>query len=159
MLTSGLLSLFGGAFTRLFGGVFEYFTTKQNNQHELDMIDKQIALATVQHSQKMEEISAQGEADVDVEWAKALDTALQPVKTGVPFIDGLNAAIRPIMAIWWCLVMYTVYKGFIIYAAATANTPASQMATIIVSSFDLDIVGSIIGFWYVDRHLRKSTGT
>lgn len=152
------IGLLGGVVTRLFSWGTEYFQKKQDNAHELAMVDKQIALANLQHTQKLEEISAQGNADVDVEWSKALSVALESPKTGLPLIDGLNALVRPVMTFWWCLVLYTISKGFIIYAAVTSYASASQMAATIVSDFDIAVIGSILGFWFCDRALRKASG-
>ncbi len=153
-----VLGLLGGALTRLFSWWTEYKQKQQDNEHELVLIDKQIELSKVQHVQKLEEINVQSDANVDVEWSKALSVALEPTKTGVPLVDALNALVRPILTFWWCLGLYTIYKGFLIYAAFQENLHAKQMADVFLTSFDVAVVGSIIGFWFVDRQLRKGTG-
>ena len=150
-----LLGLLGGAITRLFGSFVEFKQKKQDNEHELALLDKQIELSKVQHEEKLAEISAQSDAQIDVEWSKALSVALESPKSGVPLIDGLNALVRPVMTFWWCLVLYSIAKGFIIYASYTAHATAIQMSTVLVTDFDTTVIGSILGFWFVDRHLRK----
>jgi hypothetical protein len=150
-----LIGLLGGALTRLFTWYAEYSQKKQDNAHELAMVDKQVELAKVQHQQKLEEISIQSDADIDVEWAKTLSVALQPVKTGTPLIDGLNALIRPLITFWWVIVLYSISKGFLIYAAVAEHIPAKILASVVTTEFDIAVIGSIIGFWFTDRQLRK----
>ena len=153
-----LLGLLGGALTRLFGFYAEHQKAKQDNAHELAMIDKQIALSKVQHEQKKEEIEVQSNADIDVEWSKALSVALESPRSGNPTIDALNALVRPILTFWWCLILYTTYKGFLVYAAVQEVLTAKQMAEVIVTPFDIAIIGSIVSFHFVDRQLRKFSG-
>jgi uncharacterized membrane protein len=152
-----LLGLLGGVVTRLITWGAEYFTTKQTNAHELALVEKQIALANVQHAQKLEEISVQTDSTIDLEWAKTLSVALTPPTTGVGFIDGLNALVRPILTFWWALVLYSVSKGFLIYAAIAEHLPAKVLATVVTTEFDVAVIGSILGFWFTDRQLRKFT--
>lgn len=153
-----LLGLLGGALTRLFGFYAEHQKAKQDNEHELAMIDKQIALSKVQHEQKKEEIEVQSNADIDVEWSKALSVALESPRSGNPTIDALNALVRPALTFWWCIVLYTIAKGFLIYAAFQEVVSAKEMASIILTPFDIAVVGSIISFFFVDRQLRKFSG-
>ena len=131
---------------------------KQDNEHELALLDKQIELSKVQHEEKLAEISAQSDAQIDVEWSKALSVALEPTKSGLPFIDGLNAAVRPIMAFWWCLVLYSIAKAILIYVAVSTSTDLTTIAGTIITEFDRTVIGSILGFFFVDRQLRKAAG-
>jgi hypothetical protein len=153
-----LLGLLGGAVTRLLSFWAEYKKQKQDNEHELALLDRQTALEEIKHKNKITEIGIQSDADIDVEWSKALSEALKPASSGVPFVDGLNALVRPFMTFWWCLVLYSVSKGFIIYASLQEAMDAKQMASLVLTDFDFAVVGSILGYWFVDRGLRKFTG-
>ncbi len=153
-----LLGLLGGALTRLFGWFTEYKQKEQDNAHEIVLIDKQIELSKVQHVQKLEEINVQSNANIDAEWAKSLSVALEPTRTGIPLVDALNALVRPIMAFWWCLVLYTIAKGILIYVAVTSGSSLIVIADTVITDFDKAVIGSILGFFFVDRQLRKFAG-
>jgi len=151
-----VVSFLGGALVRLITGGIDLFQKKQENTHELALLEKQLQIETIRGQEKRAEIAAQGQADVDVEWSKALNVALASTNapTGNWFIDGLNSSVRPILTYWWCLVLYTTSKGFIIYAAMQESTKPKEMANLVVTDFDTTIIGSIMGFWFTDRALR-----
>ena len=155
-----LVSILGGVVARLCTWGTDYFTKKQENGHELELLDKQITLATVQSQQKQAEIQLQNEADVDKEWSQALNVALTSTNTatGNSFIDCLNALVRPTLTFWWCLVLYTISKGFLIYAAYQEHLAAKDMAGVVTNDFDRAVIGSIFGFWFCDRAIRKYSG-
>lgn len=163
-----LLSLiFGGVF-RLLPSVMDWLHKGQDNAHELAMVDKQIELAKVQSAQKINEIQAQGEdtratiaaqADgaVEASWSQALIDAIkgQGGMTGIKWVDALNQSVRPVLTYWHCLLLYTASKVVTLTVALQAKTPLAQLAPILMTDFDHALVGSIMGFWFVDRALRK----
>jgi len=155
-----LVSLLGGAIVRLCTWGSEYFTKKQENTHELELLTQQIALEKIRGQEKRDEIITQGQADVDVEWGKALNSSILAASTptGNSFVDSLNAIIRPTLALWWCLVLYSVSKGFLIYAAVLEKLSAKEMAGVVTTDFDKAVIGSVVGFYFADRAIRKFTG-
>lgn len=150
-----LLGLLGGAVTRLFSWYAEYKQKKQDNEHELALIDKQISLANIQHEQKVEEIKVQSDANVDVEWAKALSVALEAPHTGNPTVDALNALVRPLITIWWALILYSISKVILVVVAFQNHATLKEFASIVVSDFDISIIGAILGFWFVNRTIAQ----
>lgn len=151
------IGLIGGALTRLFTAIVDYKNKQLDHQHELDMVDKQIQLSEVQYKQKIDELTIQGNFAVDQGYTTALQTALdgQFKQTGIKIIDGINALIRPAITIWWCMVIYTVFKGFLIYTAITAGLSAAQMALVVCDEFDRTVIAAIIGFWFTSRALAN----
>lgn len=163
-----LLSLiFGGVF-RLAPSVMDWFHKGQDNAHELAMVDKQIELAKAQSAQKIAEVKAAGEdaratlaaqtdSTTEGAWAGALADAIkaQSAMTGVKWVDALNQSVRPVITYWWCLFLYTAAKSVTVVVALQARLPLAQFAPILVSDFDKAVIGSILGFWFVDRALRK----
>ena len=108
-----IISLLGGALVRLCTWGSEYFSKKQENSHELVLLDKQIELAKVQGAQKLEELKVQGESELDITWGQALSAAMSSsnATTGNRYIDIANSLVRPFLNFWWCVVLYTGYKG------------------------------------------------
>lgn len=159
--------LFGGLF-RLLPSILDFLHKGQDNAHELAMVDKQIALAKVQSEQKISEIKAQGEderatlaaqtdSNTEGAWSQALLDAIkaQGSMTGVKWVDALNQSVRPVITYWWCLLLYSVAKAVTLVVALQASTPLAQLAPLVVTDFDRSVIGSILGFWFVDRALRK----
>lgn len=151
------IGLIGGALTRLFTAVVDYKNKQLDNEHELNMLDKQLALADVQYKQKVEELTIQGNFNVDVAYTDALKTALegQYKQTGIKLIDGINSLMRPFLAFWWCVVIYTAYKIFLIIAAVSTHLPAAQMALVVCDEFDRIVIAAIMGFFFTSRALAN----
>lgn len=149
------IGLIGGALTRLFTAIVDYKNKQLDHQHELDMIDKQISLSEIQYKQKIEELTIQGNFAVDQGYTTALQSALegQFKQTGIKVIDGINALIRPVLTIWWCIVIYTVFKACLIYTAVVNGLSAAQMAVIICDEFDRTVIAAIVGFFFTSRAL------
>ena len=150
-----LISLVGGGLFRLAPSVVEWFSKRQDHAHELAMIDRQMDLERLKWQQKEAEIAAQAEASESGKWADALAPAMQPVKSGVKWVDAVNASVRPALTYWWCLCLYSTAKGIIVYSAIESGAGLPELSSIVLDEFDRAVVGSIIGFWFLDRALRK----
>ena len=150
-----LLSLFGGGVLRLFPSVLDFFSKKRDLEHELKLLDRQMDLEKLRWQFKSEEIKLVSEANTEAEWAKALPAAQQTVTTGLKWIDAMNASVRPILTYWWCLGLYTAYKFITVLVAIESGAGLLDVAGVLVTDFDRSVIGSIIGFWFLDRALRK----
>lgn len=151
-----IIGLVGGAVARLTPEVLNFFKEGRDLKYELLRMDKEVQLEQLRGLNKQAEIIATSDARVEEGWADGLVEAIKTTRnTGSKLMDALNASVRPILTYWWCLVLYTIQKGFEIYIAFKLDelTPA-----LIVTSFDRAVIGSIMSFWFVDRALRKMTG-
>ena len=161
------LGLLGGALTRLFPSVLNYFKEGRDLKYELLRIDKQVDLERLRGANAQAEIAASANANIDIEYARALVTAqAHPPEelhdTGswfLNFMNAVNVSVRPVLTYWWCLVMYSVYKAMLIYVALGSSLPLAEIAAVIATEFDRGVIGSIIGFWFVDRALRAKAAT
>lgn len=153
-----LISLLGGAIARLLTWGSEYLTKRQENTHELALLEKQMELEQQRALQKQDELALQGEIAVEANWSNALVEASKPVKSGSSFIDSLAAAVRPVLTFWWCLVLYTIYKVILIVVGIQEGVALANFANIVVSEFDRAVVGSILSFYFLDRRLRSVSG-
>lgn len=109
---------------------------------------------------KIEEIKTQGIVQIDTTDAQTWLEAIkgQAVMTGNKFIDGWNQAIRPLITTWNVIVMYTVHKCSVIALVFADKVPLEKAVDILWTGSDYTIMMSIIGFWFVDRSLRKMNG-
>jgi hypothetical protein len=150
-----LLSLLGGGLFRLFPSVLEFFNKKRDLEHELRLLDRQMDLEKLRWQFKSEEIKLASEAATEAEWAKALPAAQTQTITKIGWVDAMNASVRPILTYWWCLLLYTGYKCINVYVAIVGGAGLLEIAGVLVTEFDQAVIGSIVGFWFLDRALRK----
>ena len=152
-----LLSLLGGAVARLVPAGLELFKRAQDNKHELAMLAAQVELAKQQAEAKQQEIQLTADASVESTWASALLEAQKAtvVQTGIRFVDGANALMRPLITFWWAIVLYTAAKTTLVASAWAGGASAAALAGLLITDFDKAIVGSVVSYWFVDRTLRK----
>jgi hypothetical protein len=158
-----LLGVLGGAVARLAPLVIDFFKKKQENSHELALLTMNVELERqrgINRAQEIQQMTIQGE---QMAWANGLVEAL---KTATPatledkgsfwlnLLNGLNVSVRPILTYWWCIVTYTSAKIVLVVAAIQDDMRLQDFAPILLTDFDRGVVGSIIGFWFVDRALR-----
>ena len=152
-----LLGVIGGGLLRLFPTVLEFFKQGRDLKYELLRMDKEMQLEQLRGQLREQEIKAFSEMKVEDNWSAALANALeaQGKLTGDKWLDRLNVSVRPVMAYWWCIILYTVYKGIMIYVALRDNVVLEDLAKIIVTNFDFAVISSMIGFYFVDRAIRR----
>lgn len=152
-----LISVLGGALIRFLPSLMSFFEKKQDNAHELALLEKNLALEKQRGLNRETEIAAMTNQAVEANWSTGLVEALkaQTQVTGDKWLDRLNVSVRPVLTYWWCIVMYTAGKMVLIYSAFDNNAPLLQFYSILLEDFDRGVVGSIVGFWFVDRALRK----
>lgn len=151
-----LLSPLLGGIGRLASAWMDYRNKKLDYEQELKMQEMQMKLDEQRAKLHLQEVAAIAEANVEESWATALSAALESEgqRTGDKFIDRLSASVRPVLTYWWCMVLYSAYKIVLAIVAYRAGAGLSEFARIIVTEFDATVIGSIFGFWFVDRALR-----
>lgn len=150
-----LLSLLGGGVLRLFPSVLDFFSKKRDLEHELKLLDRQMDLEKLRWQFKSEEIRLVSEAATEASWAAALPKAQEQITTGIRWVDAINASVRPVLTYWWCLGLYSAYKFITVVVAIEGGAGLLETAGVLVTEFDRSVIGSIIGFWFLDRALRK----
>lgn len=158
-----LLSLIGGGLMRLAPVFIGLLQNRQEHKHELDRIDRELALEKARGDNKEREIAAVSAQGVETGWAAALGAALAAEaapkpSSGFSLLDWLSSSVRPILTYWWCIILYTTHKAVLILVGVQEKLKLSELAPIIMTDFDRGVVGSIIGFWFVDRALRTLGG-
>lgn len=156
MIETLIGTLFGGLF-RIAPEILKWIDRKDERKHELLMFEKQLEADTLKGNQALEQINAQAAAAMGASEIQALieATKAQATVTGVKWIDGINALMRPLITFWWVVVLYT--------AALVAQylfliDSGSTMAQAILKLWGVEekaLVASIVSFWFVDRSLRK----
>jgi len=144
--------LASSAFRLLWGEVSHFVTVRQEQKNEIERMKTQGVLEAAQHGRNMESIKiqadlgvktiqAQSDADQDriamAAWAGAVADVGK--KTGIPFIDIWNGSIRPALA--------TLALSMVVFQFAQNS--------FVMSDWDREIVGGILGIYLADRQLSK----
>lgn len=151
---SALLSfLGGGAFRMLLGEVSAWLTKRQDHTYEIERMRLQGELEAAQHGRNLESIRVQaelgvqsirvqGEADLSrIDASGFYETVRETQKaTGILIVDLWNGVIRPAAAtialVLWVLAL---------------NEAGWKMG-----EWDKELVGVIMGFYFVSRQLAKA---
>ncbi|KJZ81268.1 hypothetical protein AP064_03525 [Candidatus Liberibacter solanacearum] len=73
----------------------------------------------------------------------------QKVKSGVKWIEGFNALVRPLTSLFW-IIVYPLLVWWSVKEGVFDSSPLS-----IFSSFEQEIIACILGFWYTDKIIQK----
>lgn len=153
MIFTTLLSFLGGnVFRMIFGEVVSFLNKKQDHEMEIQRMQIQAKNDADAHARNMEAlqvqaqigkdiIHAQSEAVVTEVEANAFLEAVKAtaIKTGIMWIDGWNAVIRPGVATWSIIMM----------------TLAEIGAIHVLSDGVAQITGCALGIYLADRSLMK----
>jgi len=150
-------TLFGGLF-RLAPEFLKWLDKKDERKHELAMFDKQLEAdkLKVAAAQQLEETRGENALNLSDIQAMIAATQAQAIKTGIRWVDGINALVRPILTFWWAIFLYTValVAEFYTYVVVLHQTNVEAILNI-WGQDEKAIAASIISFWFVDRALRK----
>lgn len=158
--------IFGGVF-RMLPEIGRLFEASSQRKHEREMLrlqmeaDKLRAEMAMQAMEKQAELQQQlAELQAMIEALKAQGKGFKP--TGIKFIDFLlgmaefaTVSVRPVLTYWYCLVGYTAYKVASYYMILSAGSSWQNAITLLWTPQDHAVMMSIIGFWFVDRALRR----
>jgi len=161
MLTS-ILSLLGGGIgglLRFVPEIIKFFGDRNDRDHEFRMATLQLQIDQARAAQAIDLVHAQGEAAEMAGQMQAYAEALkgQSQITGVPWVDALNSTVRPFITYWW-MILFAVYKLCTIVTLATKTSTLADFAAGIWTDNDWGILSMILGFWFVDRAIRKQQG-
>ena len=148
-----ILSFLGGnAFRLIFGEVAAYFSKRQEHDQEVERMKTQGELDAAQHARNLEAIKVQadlGVKTIQVQAEAALDriesdawaAAVADVgkQTGIKWLDVWNGSIRPALA--------TMAMAIVIFEFCKAG--------FVLTEWDRELVGAILGIYVADRHLSK----
>ena len=162
--------VFGGLF-RLAPKLMEMRDRQLDREHERAMLDLQMqadekrAQLQMQAAEKQAEVRQQiAELQALIEANKAQAQTRQ--LTGKPwldlllvFADFLSTLVRPLLTYWYCVAAYGAYKAATLHLVLQGGTSLANAITMLWTPNDHAVMFSIIGFWFVDRAIRKREGS
>lgn len=157
MIETLLGGLFGGIF-RMLPEFLKWLDRKDERKHELSMFDKQLEADKLkaESGQKLAELEAARAIGVEELRGLIAGVQAQATQTGVKWVDALSALMRPLITFWWVIVLYSVALAAQYLAIVGTGTPPVDAILKLWGIEEKAIVSSIIGFWFIDRSLRKS---
>lgn len=152
-----IISTLGGGVIRLLPEVFKWLNAKQDHDHEYRMTDLQLKIDAQRGQIALDQVNVQGKWNEVMAEITALNQAIsdQMKPSGVPLADAMNTLLRPLITVWWCIGLYSAYKVHLILWAYNEQMGLKEKAEVICNEFDRSVIGSIIGYWFMDRTLRK----
>ena len=146
LFSGGLL----GLLTTALPLVVHYFQAKQDQAHELKMRELDIQAAAAHADQELQQTDLGGHWDE----IKALIEA-QSRPSGVKWIDGLSSLIRPLLTIYWAIIVVTFVKITETVALWSHTDLVVIAKTIWFGDFEQGLIGMIVAYWFGHRTMAK----
>jgi len=144
-----LLASLSGFFSALFPQIIKYFIDKNDKKHELEVLKLQLDASKGVRRSKIEAANI----DFDTIHMKNL---YANYKSGINWVDALNASVRPIIA--YCFfIIYAVVK-LLQYQKLSTTLSYTELYEVLWTIDDQAIFAGIISFYYGQRAISKALG-
>lgn len=154
--------------------ILKYYNRKQDNLHELAMLDKQIERGNKEHLWRIDEINTQGDISEAVELHKPLASfgvqlldaakgqglsgwALYPAFYLFCLLDFISGLVRPGIT-YAAFAFYVSVKWAELTIAKTAGTGLSVALLQVWTSEDRSIVILVLSYWFGNRSAKAAFG-
>jgi hypothetical protein len=150
-----MLTLIGsllGFVSSLFPDLLKLFRDRQDRQHELAILDRQMEMMRSGHQQRLEEIQVQA----DIAESQALYKSAVP--TGVKWVDALAGTVRPVIT-YAFFTLFAAVKGSALYVLiAVEGMLLAQALPQIWDPATQALFAAVMSFWFGQRALQKARG-
>ena len=149
MIETLLGSLLGGVF-RIVPEVMKLWDAKNERQHELAMLGKEMEFAQIKGEIAMREqetVLMGKELDAMTE---ALKEQGETARASGQFISAISAAVRPLVT-YWFVVLYSIVKLASILMAIDAGANWKEVLVSSWSEDDMALLMMVLTFWFVGR--------
>jgi hypothetical protein len=151
--------IFGGA-SRLVQHWMELRDKDKERDHEALMYDKQIQLADKRFDHDAALRRMDGEiAENAAEWEAmraAVDAQAREAAAAGGSVAKFSALMRPLLTFYHAILLYTANKVALFWIAYAGSMTWATAFASIYGDFDKALVGSMVGFWFQDRALRRA---
>ncbi|MBE9605395.1 hypothetical protein IAI18_10995 [Acetobacteraceae bacterium H6797] len=149
-------SLLGGAF-RLGQAILDAREKQREREHEHDMTALQGDLAERADERRLKELGLVNAYQYAGQELSAVQAGVQAqaseAQAAGGWVASLSASVRPIVT-YLLVLFYMANKGSVVAASWHSGDLASAFLRI-YSETDMALFSSILGFWFVDRSLRR----
>lgn len=162
-----LLGGIGGAAARILPEIIEAWKHRNDPANELELAKIELEKTKSELQNKLElaqtraqftEAQAQAVAAIAQSKAAVIAQQAQAKLTGIPFVDGANLLVRPVVTLW-LLTLYTLYKALTVWTAVTQHATLDAVASAMWTPDDIAIFSGAITFWFVDQSIASRVPT
>jgi hypothetical protein len=149
MIETLLGSLLGGVF-RIVPEVMKLWDAKNEREHELKMLGKEMEFAQLKGEISMREqetVLMGKELDAMTE---ALKEQGETARASGQFISAISAAVRPLVT-YWFVTLYSIVKLASILMAVDAGAEWKEVLVSSWSEDDMALLMMVLTFWFVGR--------
>jgi hypothetical protein len=149
MIETLLGSLLGGVF-RIVPEVMKLWDAKNEREHELAMLGKEMEFAQIRGEISMREqetVLMGKELDAMTE---ALKEQGETARASGQFISAISAAVRPLVT-YWFVTLYSIVKLASILMAIDAGAEWKEVLVSSWSEDDMALLMMVLTFWFVGR--------
>jgi hypothetical protein len=149
MIETLLGSLLGGVF-RIVPEVMKLWDAKNEREHELAMLGKEMEFAQIKGEISMREqetVLMGKELDAMTE---ALKEQGETARASGQFISAISAAVRPLVT-YWFVTLYSIVKLASILMAIDAGANWKEVLVSSWSEDDMALLMMVLTFWFVGR--------
>lgn len=160
MLETLLGSLLGGVF-RIVPEVMKLLDAKNEREHELAMLGKEMEFAKIKGEISMREAQATMTVAEIGAMSEALREQGQTARAAGKFVSAISALVRPLVT-YWFVVLYSLVKIASMILAYQTNGDWKEVLINSWTKDDMAMLMLILTFWFVGRtfyHQNKSNGT
>lgn len=149
MLETLLGSFLGGVF-RTVPEVMKLLDAKNEREHELAMLGKEMEFAKIKGEISMREAQATMTVAEIGAMSEALKEQGQTARAAGKFVSAISALVRPLVT-YWFVVLYSAVK---IASMAMAIDGGANWKEVLISSWsqdDMSMLGLLLTFWFTGR--------
>jgi hypothetical protein len=146
-LLGSLLGFITSAFPQLLGLIRDW----QDRRHELAILDRQMEMQKLGHTQRLEEIAVT--ADIAESQALYRHDA-QP--SGVKWVDGLRSSVRPMITYAFFLLFAAVKGSGLYLLIAVESLVLAEALPRIWDNETAALFAALVSFWFGARSLAKA---
>jgi len=150
---TALLSTLLGFLSSGIPHLLDYFKSRQDNAHELAMLQMQIEAAKIEAQGKIQVAEYQSAASIDV--AEQQRFMAEAVSTGIHWVEAVRATVRPVIT-YWIFGLYTMVKVWQYQMIAHPALPW-QLQTLWTED-DAAILCAVVAFHFGSRSFNKIRG-
>lgn len=142
-----LLASMVGFLSSIFPEFVKFWKDKNDKQHELEKLAKQIEISKMDINHRLDQLNYQNEATESA-------TLYSTFQSGIDWVDALNGTVRPVMA-YSFFALYVMVKWMQYDTIQAQNAPLIEYLNIIWNTDDQAIFASIISFYFGQRTFSK----
>lgn len=149
MLETLLGSLLGGVF-RIVPEVLKLMDAKNEREHEVKMLDREMEFAKIKGEITMRQVDAAMTVTELGVMADAIKEQGQTARAAGKFVAALSALVRPLVT-YWFVALYSLVKLASMLMAMSSGANWKEVLVANWTTDDMALLMMILTFWFVGR--------